>query len=157
MNIMIHSQYFTVSDWLKALGEFFINKVAWELDYQTTSFTGAAARLFTHDWTKKNGVHGHPKTKLLDFWLKRNGRNARIRKAYCSMDVIYFFRSICKKKLVFISWNCAEKLAKVLKKVYEEVSLLRTWKYLELITKHLLNSAFVWCEELCMNYATRSA
>jgi len=64
MNIMIHSKYFTVSDWLKALGEFFINKAAWELDHQTTSFPGAAAQLFTHDWTKKkNGVHGHPKTK----------------------------------------------------------------------------------------------
>ena len=33
--------------------------------------------------------------------------------------------------------------------VYEKVNLLRTWKYFEWITRQLLNSALVWCEELC--------
>ena len=41
--------------------------------------------------------------------LKLNGRNARICKTYFLMDVINFFRSICKKQQLFISWNCAEK------------------------------------------------
>ena len=31
-----------------------------------------------------------------------------------------------EKKPMFISWNCAEKWGKVQKKVYEEVSFLRT-------------------------------
>ena len=43
------------------------------------------------------------------FWLKLNERKARIRKIYCSMDVIYFLRSICNKNLCLISWSCAEK------------------------------------------------
>ena len=37
------------------------------------------------------------------------------------MNFIYILRRICKKKHLFTS--CAEKLAKVLKKVYEEVSM----------------------------------
>ena len=57
------------------------------------------------------------------------GGNARIRKTYCSMVVIYFLSSICKKKHLFISWNRAEKKAKVEKKVFEEVTLLSTKKY----------------------------
>lgn len=36
----------------------------------------------------KNDVHSYPKTKLLSFWLKLNGRNSRITKTHCSMDVI---------------------------------------------------------------------
>ena len=40
-----------------------------------------------------------------------------------SMDQL--FEGICKKHIC-LSWNRAEKYAKVLKKVYEEVTLLRT-------------------------------
>ena len=37
-------------------------------------------------------------TIISSFWLKQKGRNARICKLYCMVDVIYFFRSICKRK-----------------------------------------------------------
>ena len=39
------------------------------------------------------------------------------------MDVVYFLRSICKKIKSFYILKSAEKQAKVLKKVFEEVSL----------------------------------
>ena len=41
-----------------------------------------------------NGVHGYPKTKQLNFWLKLNGRNEKMRETHCSMYVTYFTRSI---------------------------------------------------------------
>ena len=41
-----------------------------------------------------------------EFLLKLN---AGIRKTYCTMDFIYFLRSICKIKHLFISWIRAEK------------------------------------------------
>ena len=46
----------------------------------------------------ENGVHGYPKLKMLNFWLKLNERNVRIRKSYSSMNVIYFLRSVRKKR-----------------------------------------------------------
>ena len=59
---------------------------------------------------KKHGVHGYrPRQNRVTSWLKLNGRNARIRKIYCSMNVIYLFWNICKekkhkkRKLLFIS------------------------------------------------------
>ena len=42
------------------------------------------------------------------------------------MDVIYLSRKIRKEIDLFITWNRAEKQSKVLKKVYEEVSLLHS-------------------------------
>ena len=39
---------------------------------------------------------------LAEFPVKLNGRNARIRKTYCSIDVIYFVRSIYEEKLLYI-------------------------------------------------------
>ena len=41
-----------------------------------------------------NGVHGYPKTKQLNFWLKLNGRNEKMCETHCSMYVTYFTRSI---------------------------------------------------------------
>ena len=49
------------------------------------------------------------------------------------MGVINFFRSIYKKKNLFISGNQVGKLLNVLKKVYKEVRLLRKRKYLQQI------------------------
>ena len=42
------------------------------------------------------------------FRLKLNGNNARIRKTPCSIDFIYFLKSICKKKQMFILKRCQE-------------------------------------------------
>ena len=39
------------------------------------------------------------------------------------MDIIYFLSSIYKRSLLFISWNRAEKQAKVLKKVCKELGV----------------------------------
>ena len=60
-----------------------------------------------------------------------------------------FLRNIYKEKTSFISWNHAEKWAKGLKKDYDNKSFLRTYKYFEWTMKQLLNSNFLWCEELC--------
>ena len=49
------------------------------------------------------------------------------------MGVINFFRSIYKKKNLFISGNQVGKLLNVLKKVYKEVRLVRKRKYLQQI------------------------
>ena len=69
----------------------------WAIDHRSTSFPGAAAQLFIHQWTiKKMAFNGYPKTKLLNFSVKLMGKKLRIRKTYCSMDVITFLRIICK-------------------------------------------------------------
>ena len=79
-----------------------------------------AEAVWAIDHRSKNGVRSYPKTKKMNFWLKLNGRDARISKTYGSMDVIYFL-GICKKKGLFISWNrFVESL--------RGVKLLRTYK-----------------------------
>ena len=69
--------------------------------------------------TPTNQHHGYLSvmTKKLNFWLKLNGRNARIA-TYCYLNFIYFLRSICKKPVasVYILIHTKES-AKVLKKV----------------------------------------
>ena len=59
--------------------------------------------------------------------------HARIRKTYRLIDVICIFRSICKGKLLLISWNRAEKYAKIYSR--RKVSLWRNWKYFEWLIK----------------------
>ena len=75
------------------------NEPSWAINHRSTSFPSAAAYnscLFTSE-LKNHAVHGYPKTKYteLNVLLKLNGREAGIRKTYCSMDVIYLLRSIC--------------------------------------------------------------
>ena len=55
---------------------------AWAIDHPSTSFPGAEAWLFIHQWTKTNplGVHDYLKTEQLNFWLKLNRRKAWFRK-----------------------------------------------------------------------------
>ena len=65
-------------------------------------FQARSSKLFFHGWTKQM-LYGYPKTKWLNFWLKLNWRNERIRKTTCWMAVIYFLRSICKKKNISLS------------------------------------------------------
>ena len=59
------------------------------------------------------------------------------------LDGCYLLFSDClqEEKNLFISWNRAGKKAEVLKKVTTDVF---AW-----MIKQMLNSAFVWCEELC--------
>ena len=67
---------------------------------------------------KKHGVHGYrPRQNRETSWLKLNGRNARIRKIYCSMKVIYFFLNICKEKKTQKKKTSVYILTSVLKKV----------------------------------------
>ena len=56
----------------------------------------------------KNGVHGYSKTKKLNFWLTLNGRNLRIRKPFCSMDLILFEEYLQDKTSVYILKACRE-------------------------------------------------
>ena len=65
------------------------------------SGSGAADKPFMHEWTKNDGerLYCYRKKEQTAICLKVNGRNARIRKTYCSM---YFLRSICKKKNLFV-------------------------------------------------------
>ena len=51
----------------------------------------------------KNGDLVYPNTKWSNFCQKLNGRNTITRKKYSLVDNIYFLRSICKKKKLFIS------------------------------------------------------
>ena len=99
-------------------------------------------RLIGQKWTEKWPLQlFEDEIAELLFWTEwKKFKNAQ---TYCSMDFIFFLRIICKKKRLFISLNRAEKYAKVLKKDCEEVSMLRTDKYFELIT------TVVRCEELC--------
>ena len=62
---------------------FSCSSITWAIDHRSTSFPGAAAQLCLFTSELKN---------------RRNRRKARIRKTYCSMDVIYFLRIICRKK-----------------------------------------------------------
>ena len=48
-------------------------------------------------WAKvksTNGVYGYQKTKQLNFWLKLNGRNEKMRETHWLMYVTYFTGSI---------------------------------------------------------------
>ena len=65
-------------------------------------------------------VVGYPKTKEPNFWLKLNGRNARIRKTYVIYFLLYGVSS--RKKSVLDATE--PKNRTVLKKVHEEVCLL---------------------------------
>ena len=83
------------------------------IDHRSTSFQGAAAcRLFTSELRKLRSRLSKDeiaKFRTRDFGKKSlNERNARVRKTYCSMDVMSFLRSICKKKKMFVSWNRTE-------------------------------------------------
>ena len=55
-----------------------------------------------------NGIHGYSKTKKLNFWLKLNGRNARMRKPFCLMDLIHFEDYLQDKTSVYILKACRE-------------------------------------------------
>ena len=86
----------------------FWNEVAWAIDYQSTSFPGAAVEMlvFIYEWTKKKRSR-HERSECL---TKLNGRKARIHRN-CSIDVIYFLTEEISagQKPMFISWNCAKK------------------------------------------------
>ena len=62
-------------------------------------YAGKKRVLLGNSERKKHGVYGcRPRQNRVTSWLKLNGRNTRIRKIYCSMNVIYFFWNICKEK-----------------------------------------------------------
>ena len=73
-----------------------IPSIWWYICLEMRSIDG----IFAWKWDRsgnselKNGVHSYPKLNMLNFWLKLNERNVRIRKSYSSMNVIYFLRSV---------------------------------------------------------------
>ena len=88
------------------------------------------------------------------WWYIWYWSNARIHKTSCSMDFIYFLRSIYKIKHLFTSWNHAEKYRpNIFWKPSLDVSIFKTKKYFEwiIINKlfEFMNSAVQRCEELC--------
>ena len=100
--------------------------------------------------TPTNQHHGYLSvmTKKLNFWLKLNGRNARIA-TYCYLNFIYFLRSICKKPVasVYILIHTKES-AKVLKKVSSchHKNLKIFW--INNKTNIIEFGFFAWCGEL---------
>ena len=65
----------------------------------------------------KQGCLGNTRSIILISWQIKKGafmairrRNGKIRQTYCLLDVIYFLRSISKRKHLFISWNHANKI-----------------------------------------------
>ena len=53
--------------------------------------------------------------------------NARIHKKYCSVDIIYFLKSIfMAKTYLFVCSKYAKKQENILKKIYKEDRLLQT-------------------------------
>ena len=86
---------------------------------------------------KKHGVHGYrPRQNRVTSWLKLNGRNARIRKIYCSMNVIYLFWNICKEEKTQKKKTSVYILSSVLKKVCKRLAILRTQIYFECIKSY---------------------
>ena len=67
-------------------------------------------------------VLGYPKMKEPNFWLKLKGRNARIRKTYIICFLLY---GVSSRKKVCFRRNRAKKWDRVVKKVHEEICLLR--------------------------------
>ena len=66
--------------------------------------------------------------------VKINGSKKIIRKTYCSIDAIYFYRSICKKKNCVYILKLWQKIGQSLEESLRgarEVSLLRNEKYFE--------------------------
>ena len=98
----------------------FGKQVAWAKDHWSTSFSRAAAQLFIHEWTKNNGVHPVIRRRnSLNILNKTKRKESRIRKTYCSIDVIYFLRidwghwgvSVRKNLSVFTIRRLCKKLA----------------------------------------------
>ena len=102
---------------------------------------------------RKKAFTDIPRQNRVTSWLKLNGRNARIRKIYCSMDVIYSFWNICKKKKrkkrkrLFISWR------QFWRRSARGKNSDIFWMNKNL---QLLYSTFVWCEELCCFWPSAS-
>ena len=100
---------------------------------------------------KKHGVHGYrPRQNRVTSWLKLNGRNARIRKIYCSMNVIYLFWNICKEKKNTKKENFCLYPVVSFEESLQEDSYFKNSDIFWMNKKlQLLYSTFVWCEELC--------
>ena len=59
-------------------------------------------------WTKQNGIHGYLKAwAKAEFLAKTERKKCKNEQNICLMDVIYFSRSNCKKKYLFMSKNKA--------------------------------------------------
>ena len=105
------------------------------------------------DW--KRGCLGNSEqenvTEIDEFLTTElNERNWKICKTYCSTDVVYSLRSICKTKDLFISWNRivprnkpTESFEKGLRGGKHAKNLETFWMNIQTIIE------FVWCE----NYA----
>ena len=103
------------------------NGAALAVDHRSARFHARLPRCFFFFKSKLNtGVHSYPKTKKLISDERTeflNARNAKIRKKFCSMDVIFSLKGICnnkKKKSVYILKRCREKCGSL------EESLSRT-------------------------------
>ena len=87
-------------------------------------------------------VYIYTKMKKLNF-LTKTGWNARTCKSCFWMNIIYFLWSICKKKRLQISWNCAGKRPNFLKK-FSKVEMFKTKNNTIIVIWFL----YIWCAEL---------
>ena len=100
-------------------------------------YAGKKRVLLASSERKKPGVYGYrPRQNRVTSRLKLNGRNARIRKIYCSMNVIYLFWNICKEKKTQKKKTSVYILSSVLKKVCKRLAILRTQIYFEWIKSY---------------------
>jgi len=96
-------------------------------------------------WTKK--WRSRPSEDEVAEFQAKTARNKCKNKQNISLDGRYLlFRCICKEKHLVTSWNRAEEYATILRwgRLVKNGEILFEW-----IIRQLLNSAFVWCEELC--------
>ena len=75
-------------------------------------------------------------------------RSSSSSNTYCSTDVVYSMRSICKKKDLFISWNreIDPSFEKGLRGGKHAKNLKIFWMNIQTIIE------FVWCEKLCWSW-----
>ena len=135
------------------MGYCFRSITRWE-----TLATQARNESFWATVNKKNmAFTAIPRQNRVTSWLKLFGTNARIRKIYCSIDVIYFFRNICKKKKKQKRKTSVYILTSVLKKVCKRLAFFKNsdifWMNKNL---QLLYSTFVWWEEFCCFWPSAS-
>ena len=77
-----------------------------------------------------------------NFCLKLNERKARIRKIYCSMDVINFLRSICKKKPVPYILKLCPKIGQSIEESLRRGKLLKNLKTFSMNDKTITEFGF---------------
>ena len=125
-NRSIYYQFDGILTWKRgwSMAYWFGKEVAWAKDHRSTSFSWAAAQLFIHEWTKNNGVHAAIRRRnSLNILNKTTRKESRIRKTYCSIDVIYFLRidwghwgeSVRKNLSVFAIRRLCKKIGQSLK------------------------------------------